>query len=732
MYARPTSLKNMCVDFICANVETLIDNGQHKCSPLESGMDLLYSNQDIRLPKSISERLLTTLSKKNKLNDVTMGIFDDTHCTLSEIFLPDAKSLTTRGLEKLRRHNISVIIVFNMKISVEKLIGCLGNWTLNNLKFLDVKDGTFFPNHCSYFVNSICKLKYLHTFNVRGTNFGNEELRSLVKELRNIKHLDVSESHVSNISPLTEIKHQLVYLAMHNIVLNQQMVITLHQLSELRHLDISRPFEMDLSNESLEFPINILMKQKNLFPHMVSFDVSGNQSLKPNLIEKFVRSHPNLKFLGAVNINGNEMFSDPAHPLFNLELKIAGTASESQILLALSLYTSKRTFIQESLCKLCCLNLESGDSQDPRPDIIRLIIEAMNCNKSEGDIQIAAMNCLYYLTKGLMAKKIHPYLLKKVVQSTLNAMANFPYNIQVQKSALVTISNSVILRDLNYDKTRCAMLLVKCLNFFEDPSLIKMCVVNCSLLAHKIPTSLIRPYIDRLFRIIHRKIITNKADMTLRFTLYGLWNFAEKYPLTCESVIGDGGLKLCLMALDKFFGVTAVESNVLRLVNNIVAVIPHLNHQLCDATFMEKLGKLVESSFIKVSYFAAGILSHLARHWDEEYVFLELMKRMGAQMLTWEIPEREMVTYRSFKPFEPLLVSHYPEVRLWALWAIYHVCFRNPARYCAMLRREKCCGLIQLITNLQDPGVNDPIRTSIWSKSNYIMDLVVKEQVRSC
>lgn len=82
MYETPPSLKDVCVDFICANVETLIDKGPHECSPLESGMDLVYSNQDMFLPQTISEQLLTTLSKKKKLNDFTMGIFDPQHCKL--------------------------------------------------------------------------------------------------------------------------------------------------------------------------------------------------------------------------------------------------------------------------------------------------------------------------------------------------------------------------------------------------------------------------------------------------------------------------------------------------------------------------------------------------------------------------------------------------------------------------------------------------------------------------
>ena len=72
----------------------------------------------------------------------------------------------------------------------------------------------------------------------------------------------------------------------------------------------------------------------------------------------------------------------------------------------------------------------------------------------------------------------------------------------------------------------------------------------------------------------------------------------------------------------------------------------------------------------------------------------------------WDYPQEEMVAYRSaqdhllfkifsmkrqkfnsviiprsFKPFFPLLVPKQEEaVQLWAVWAIHHVCTKNPAR----------------------------------------------------
>ena len=41
----------------------------------------------------------------------------------------------------------------------------------------------------------------------------------------------------------------------------------------------------------------------------------------------------------------------------------------------------------------------------------------------------------------------------------------------------------------------------------------------------------------------------------------------------------------------------------------------------------------------------------------------------------------KVIIPRSFKPFFPLLVPKQEEaVQLWAVWAIHHVCTKNPAR----------------------------------------------------
>uniref|UniRef100_A0A8D8YI04 Protein zyg-11 homolog B n=2 Tax=Cacopsylla melanoneura TaxID=428564 RepID=A0A8D8YI04_9HEMI len=711
MYEHPQSLKDVCIDFICDNVQALVQKDP-SVEPVGKQNELVYSNDNMFLPQTISEQLLTTLSAKNQLNDFTMGMFDHKHCTLSEIYLPDAKNLTTRGLRKLKQHKICAIKVFEMKVAVNDLIGCLGEWTLNNLKCLNVTDSSFLQKNYCFIIIPISKLKSLHTLNVRCTEFNNHGLEIVVEDLPCIQCLDISRTRISDISLLKKIKHRLRYLAMHNIHLTESIVDTLAQLRQLRLLDISEEkssstFEMEATPPVPH--VNSLLKQQDLFPYITSLDLSGQECVEVSLVEFFVKSHPSLKFLGVVHCDccDDTMFTDSTHPYFNPELQVAGTANESQIILSLQHYSSIQACVQKSLYKLFRLTqdyYQLYSSDHPRPDIIRLVLDAMNRHENVYGIQMAATACVYNLTKGAQAKMLHPTLLRHVVQSTLNAMANFPIHLQLQKNALLTLCSDRILQDVSYDKYRCATLVMDCLCSFEDPSMNRMCVAICSILAAKIPTRLTSklgvkpPYMVKLLSIVHRKTVTKQPDMTLRFTLSALWNLTDESPETCETFIMDGGLKLYHMVLENFAGNSAIETKVLGLINNI-AEVPHLRHHLCDSLFLEVLGNLLGSPHIDVSYFAAGILSHLACHGETTTRYdadlRGLLDKLSAQVQSWEAPDGEMVAYRSFKPFEPLLVSEHPEVKLWAVWAIQHVCARNPARYCAMLERESGSCLIR-------------------------------------
>jgi len=77
MFASPETLKNLCIDYVCDNIEQFYMAVQYisetDLQPSEPKYMFLDSN--VYLPMEVSEMLLTKLSVQNKLNDETLSLF---------------------------------------------------------------------------------------------------------------------------------------------------------------------------------------------------------------------------------------------------------------------------------------------------------------------------------------------------------------------------------------------------------------------------------------------------------------------------------------------------------------------------------------------------------------------------------------------------------------------------------------------------------------------------------
>lgn len=69
----------------------------------------------------------------------------------------------------------------------------------------------------------------------------------------------------------------------------------------------------------------------------------------------------------------------------------------------------------------------------------------MNCLFDSSLVQIAGTACLFNLTKSDLASIIHPSILAKVVDATLDVMEHFPCEEQLQKNTLLILCNDHIL-----------------------------------------------------------------------------------------------------------------------------------------------------------------------------------------------------------------------------------------------------------------------------------------------
>ena len=69
-----------------------------------------------------------------------------------------------------------------------------------------------------------------------------------------------------------------------------------------------------------------------------------------------------------------------------------------------------------------------------------------------------------------------------------------------------------------------------------------------------------------------------------------------------------------------------------------------------------------------------------------------------------------MVAYRSFRPFFPLMEEEQSNaVKLWAVWAINHVCSKNVERYCKMFMEQGGDGVLYSLLNTADKNFDTQV-----------------------
>lgn len=151
MYASPTSLQDICIDCVANNIgqfcKTVQQPKQHvnysniKSTGLQS--QLVFKDPDAYLYSEIAEQLLTALCDRGKLSDLNITLFDAKSTRLKKVKLQNANLLTRLGLRVLKGHFITELEATGLRVPVNDLILCLGDWTLQNLRSLNVSKCSF-------------------------------------------------------------------------------------------------------------------------------------------------------------------------------------------------------------------------------------------------------------------------------------------------------------------------------------------------------------------------------------------------------------------------------------------------------------------------------------------------------------------------------------------------------------------------------------------------------------
>lgn len=285
MYDTPVRLQSCCVDFICDNLSTLCE------ASADTPPKLTFKDPEVYFHGDLSEQLLHTLCEKGKLTDETLSLFDPNVTNLKRVSIHNAQ-LSTKGLRTLKAHRISELEVTGLRsVTVNDAIGCLGEWTLCNLRSLNVSNSTFLNSTKFCVVVSLSKLRNLHSLNVSRTEFNKHGLEIIAEDLPCLENLDISSTHINDISPLRKCRSRLKSLSMYNLrAANKDDVVpVLYDLTKLVHLDVSCDSVIPPVQHTFMsgdgFPIQDLLERSNCLPCLTSLDISG----KEGALEKTLR-----------------------------------------------------------------------------------------------------------------------------------------------------------------------------------------------------------------------------------------------------------------------------------------------------------------------------------------------------------------------------------------------------------------------------------------------------------
>ncbi|CAF1535141.1 unnamed protein product [Adineta ricciae] len=630
----------------------------------------------------------------------------------------------------------------------------------------------------------LLKFNNLTALNISSTDLRTPCFDIIINTLDKLDTLDLSSCRsIKLFNSLLRLSSKLKWLNLSNCSFNFQQNPTiyhiLYELKSLEYLDLSNDIPVNESNIhpiiDLNSDLNRFLSDTHCLPRLKHFDISGLKTVSSISLNKFLLNHSNLQFLGLFLTNekyspcvfdSNDLcYSKYRHYTYDIQhiAQIALTENdlvlyEPYLIEALKRYQHRHVFVQKILSYFFFLTRSFQSKQAHL--LIELIHHIMSLHTNIQSIQMASTACLYNLTRTPIIEQIHVKHLAQIVNATMDVMETFPTHQQLQKNCILILCSDRILHEAHFKFHLLATLVMQNLHNYTDLAIIQTGVAILSLLTTRLTIDecthlgsvtnlkrllqVIEQQIDRLqtmqitenqqANVPHNEQTINDIDMllnnppqlasddTLRFCLSLLWNLTDENAVVCENFIQSMGLELFQRLLHLFTSDTIVLTKIVGLLSNI-AEVPHLKTCLYSIGIVSSIQKYINEAVLDVAFSATGIFAHLLYDQKDDEIDFDLCKQMMNAIRSWQNPHTNMVTYRSFKPFLPLLYcTHIPVVQLWAIWAMHHVCSTDRNRYVRMIHEEN---ILEIIHALYDDQLsNDDPDTFLLELLQSILHLV--------
>ncbi|VDL62101.1 unnamed protein product [Hymenolepis diminuta] len=658
------SLEDICVRWIVKNFCSVVT----KCSDCtEPKYVWQFPYPDCRIVARPAEKILLKLCKRQVFREEFLNLFSIKYVDLVSPVLRDVV-VNPQYLRILRDFKLYNLTAASLKeTNLNSLISCLGENTTENLVTLNLTNMAIEENKLPVII-SLGRLKNLQVLNVSRTKFTSECLQNLVKLLPRLRFLNISRTNINSINALLELKETLTGLIMHRLNLDSPQLLsralsTILELGELRVLDVSSADDRDRPR----CPAVDRLCEPETLPHLTHFDICGNQfSLKLIDVKKFIKNHPNLEFVGLAAWPSRQYHELQGIYQLSLDyphITMTGDRGEKLLLATLTRNKDRRIYLQNAFHNI----FEETASRDwLNPDLLAAVLRVMRLHMNKQDMILAGTAVVYNLTRGEQSAHLPLELLNRAVSTTLTSIEHHQEQVQLLKNCFLTLCSDNVLHRAKFSCKRCCESVFKILIRFNDIHIKRMGVAIISILAAEIPTSdlkeissdprrlqrlliyvvekcLLRRDVEalmsendsRILSYLHQADVSAEGspiyDTTLRFTLSALWNLTDECPEACQTFVNVGGLVIYAKVLKKM----ASE----------------------------------EEDF-------------------KNHVYTKCLGLLGEAVCKWTPPQNEMVAYRSFQPFQSLILDPNSrlEIHLWAVWAIHHILTKKNSRYVPILR----------------------------------------------
>uniref|UniRef100_V9KBE5 Protein zyg-11-like B n=1 Tax=Callorhinchus milii TaxID=7868 RepID=V9KBE5_CALMI len=468
----PLSLTDICLDFLRVNLDKF-------CWERTDGSFCL--KEAAVFPQELADRLLQKMSLNGVLNEKTVGIFRRNDLLrLKRACIRNAKLSAVAFRKAFCHHKLVDLDAsgVNADITITDIVNALvtNKWNQQYLQCLVLNSLTLSLE--DPYERCFSQLTGLRVLSVTNVLFYNDDLRD-VASLPKLESLDISNTSVTDITPLLACKDKLKSLTMHHLkclkMMTTQILEVIKELVLLQHLDISddKQFTSDIALRLLE--------QSGILPSLRSLDISGRKHITDKAVQAFVQRRPSMQFVGllATDAGYSEFLSGQGN------LKVSGEANEVQISESLRRYSERAFFVREALFHLFSL---THSMENPQPELLKLVVIGMKNHPTNLPVQLAASACVFNLTKQDLATGMPVRLLTEVARLLLKAMEHFPNHQQLQKNCLLSLCSDRILQDVPFNRFEAAKLVMQWLCNHEDQNMQRMAVAIISILAAKLST----------------------------------------------------------------------------------------------------------------------------------------------------------------------------------------------------------------------------------------------------